>query len=145
MSTVSDRLGEQAKQVKNDFRELGETAVDAAQEKFEQAGEKAAECYEQGRRPGPRCRLRLRAIHRQAAAEVGLDGGRRRVVARSLLETPLTRVNRMAPSDQFAKSAWSVGVDRRGRRGPLPGQGCAGSLDARRAAELPAQPGVRLA
>lgn len=49
MSTVSDRLGEQAQQVKNDFRELGQAVGGAAQEKLEQAGEKAAECYQQGR------------------------------------------------------------------------------------------------
>ena len=48
MSTTSDQLGKQAKCVTEDLREMGGTVKDAAQEKLEQVGEKAAEYYEQG-------------------------------------------------------------------------------------------------
>lgn len=49
MSTISNQLGKQAKEVTEDVQKMGRTVRDAAQEQFEQAGEKAAECYEQGR------------------------------------------------------------------------------------------------
>ena len=49
MSTTSDQLGEQAKEVTNDLQKMGETVRDAAQEKLGQVGEKAAEYCEQGR------------------------------------------------------------------------------------------------
>jgi ElaB/YqjD/DUF883 family membrane-anchored ribosome-binding protein len=49
MSTTSDQLGKQAKEVTEDLQKIGETVRDAAQEKLGQAGEKAAEYYEQGR------------------------------------------------------------------------------------------------
>ena len=49
MSTTSDRLAEQALEVKNDLQEMGQTVRDAAQEKLGHVGEKAAEYYEQGR------------------------------------------------------------------------------------------------
>ena len=49
MSTTSDRLGKQAKEVTEDLQEMGETVRDAAQEKLGQVGEKASEYCEQGR------------------------------------------------------------------------------------------------
>ena len=48
MSTTTNRLGKQAKTVNQDIQKLGGTVRDAAQEKIEQVGEKAAEYYEQG-------------------------------------------------------------------------------------------------
>ena len=48
MSTTSDRLAEQALEVKNDLQEMGQTVRDAAREKLGDVGEKAAEYYEQG-------------------------------------------------------------------------------------------------
>ena len=48
MCTTSERLGEQAKEVAEDLGEMGGTVRDAAQEKLGQAGERAAEYYEQG-------------------------------------------------------------------------------------------------
>lgn len=49
MSTTSEGLGEQAKEVTEDVRKMGETVRDAAQEKLEQAGDMAVECCRQGR------------------------------------------------------------------------------------------------
>jgi ElaB/YqjD/DUF883 family membrane-anchored ribosome-binding protein len=49
MSTMSNRLGKQAKEVTEDLEEMGATVKDAAQEKLAEAGEKASEYYEQGR------------------------------------------------------------------------------------------------
>jgi len=49
MSTMSDRLGSQAMEVKKDLQEMGQTVRDAAQEKLNQVGEKASEYYAQGR------------------------------------------------------------------------------------------------
>jgi len=49
MSTTSERLGKQAKEVTEDLQEMGGTIRDAAQEKLGQVGEKAAEYCEQGR------------------------------------------------------------------------------------------------
>ena len=48
MSTISERLGKQAKEVTEDLQEMGGTVRDAAQEQLEQVGEKAAEYCEQG-------------------------------------------------------------------------------------------------
>ena len=145
MSNTTDQLGKQAKEVTEDLQKMGETVRDAAQAKLGQAGEKAAEYCGQAQDKAPRRRLRLRAIRPRATAAVRLDGGRHRLAARPLLERPLAGDDPMAPLDQFVKSVLDVGGDRRGRCRPLPGQGRAGPLDARRAAELPAQPGVRLA
>ena len=49
MSTTSDRLGVQAKEVSNDLKEVGAIVRDAAQEKLGQVRENATEYYEQGR------------------------------------------------------------------------------------------------
>jgi ElaB/YqjD/DUF883 family membrane-anchored ribosome-binding protein len=49
MSTTSNRLGKQAKEVKKDIQKMGGTVRDAAQEKLEQVGERASEYCEQGR------------------------------------------------------------------------------------------------
>jgi ElaB/YqjD/DUF883 family membrane-anchored ribosome-binding protein len=49
MSTTSDRLGAQAKEVSNDLKEMGDIVRDAAQEKLGQVRENATEYYEQGR------------------------------------------------------------------------------------------------
>ena len=49
MSTTSDQLGEQAKDVAEDLQKMGGTIRDAAQEKLGRVGEKAAEYCEQGR------------------------------------------------------------------------------------------------
>ena len=48
MSTTSERLGKQAKEVTEDLQEMGGTIRDAAQEKLGQVGEKAAEYCGQG-------------------------------------------------------------------------------------------------
>ena len=48
MSTTSERLGKQAKEVTEDLQEMGGTIRDAAQEKLDQAGERASEYCEQG-------------------------------------------------------------------------------------------------
>ena len=49
MSTTTDRLADQAKEVKKDLQEMGQTVRDAAQEKIGQVGEKASEYYDEGR------------------------------------------------------------------------------------------------
>ncbi|MCY2994022.1 MAG: hypothetical protein NTY19_40025 [Planctomycetota bacterium] len=49
MSTMTDRLADQAKEVKKDLQEMGQTVRDAAQEKIGQVGEKASEYYDEGR------------------------------------------------------------------------------------------------
>jgi ElaB/YqjD/DUF883 family membrane-anchored ribosome-binding protein len=49
MSTTSERLGEQAKEVAEDLQRMGTNVGDAAQEKLGQVGEKASEYCEQGR------------------------------------------------------------------------------------------------
>ena len=49
MSTTSDKLGKQAKEVTEDLQKMGETVRDAAQEKLGQAGDRASQYCEQGR------------------------------------------------------------------------------------------------
>jgi ElaB/YqjD/DUF883 family membrane-anchored ribosome-binding protein len=49
MSTASERLGKQAKEVTKDLQELGGTVKNAAQEKLGQVSEKAAEYFGKGR------------------------------------------------------------------------------------------------
>jgi len=49
MSTKSNQLGRQARDVAEDVQSMGETVKDGAQETLEQAADKAAEYYEQGR------------------------------------------------------------------------------------------------
>ena len=49
MSTTSNQLGKQAKDVTEDIRKMGRTVRGAAQEQLDQVGEKASEYYEQGR------------------------------------------------------------------------------------------------
>ena len=49
MTTTSDQLGKQAKQMAEDLQEMGEAVRDAAQESLGQAGEKASQCCEHGR------------------------------------------------------------------------------------------------
>ena len=49
MSTIGDQLGQEAKEVAEDLRKMGETVRDAAQEKLGQVGERASEYCEQGR------------------------------------------------------------------------------------------------
>jgi ElaB/YqjD/DUF883 family membrane-anchored ribosome-binding protein len=48
MSTTSNQLGKQAKDVTEDFQKMGRTVRDATQDKFEQVSDKASEYYEQG-------------------------------------------------------------------------------------------------
>ena len=48
MSTASDRLGNQAMEVKKDLQEMGQTVRDAAQEKLGQLREHASGYYQQG-------------------------------------------------------------------------------------------------
>ncbi|MEI8376213.1 MAG: hypothetical protein WCJ35_25615 [Planctomycetota bacterium] len=47
MSTTRDQLSKQAKEVTEDFQEMGETVRDAAQETLKHVGDKAAEYGEQ--------------------------------------------------------------------------------------------------
>jgi ElaB/YqjD/DUF883 family membrane-anchored ribosome-binding protein len=49
MSSTSERLGKQAKEAAEGVEEMGGTVKDAAQEKFEQVGERATECCERAR------------------------------------------------------------------------------------------------
>jgi len=49
MSTTSERLGKEAREVKKDLQEMGDVVRDAAQEKLAQVGEKASEYTELGR------------------------------------------------------------------------------------------------
>ncbi len=49
MSTTSDQLGKQAKEVTEELQKIGETVRDAAREELGQLGEKAGEYCEQGR------------------------------------------------------------------------------------------------
>jgi ElaB/YqjD/DUF883 family membrane-anchored ribosome-binding protein len=49
MSTTSNQLGKQAKEVTEDIQKMGRTVKDAAQEQLGQVGETATEYYEQGR------------------------------------------------------------------------------------------------
>jgi ElaB/YqjD/DUF883 family membrane-anchored ribosome-binding protein len=48
MSTTTNHLGKQAKEVTDDLQKMGGTARDAAQQKLEQVGGKAVEYCEQG-------------------------------------------------------------------------------------------------
>ena len=48
MSTTSDQLGQQAKEVTEDLQKMCGTVRDAAQEKLGQVGEKASQYCEQG-------------------------------------------------------------------------------------------------
>ena len=48
MSTTSDQLGQQAKEVTEDLQKMAQTVRDAAQAKLGQAGEQAAEYCRQG-------------------------------------------------------------------------------------------------
>ena len=50
MSTTSDQLGQQAKEVTEDLQKMGGTVRDAAQEKLGHVGEKASEYCERGRK-----------------------------------------------------------------------------------------------
>ena len=49
MSTMSERLGQQAEKVTEDVEKMGETVRDAAGEKLGQVGGRASECCEQAR------------------------------------------------------------------------------------------------
>ena len=49
MSTTSERIGEQAKEVTEDVEKMAGTVRDAAQETLGQAGETASECCAQAR------------------------------------------------------------------------------------------------
>ena len=49
MSTTSDQLNRQAREVTEGIQKMGGTVRDAAQDKLGQVGEKASEYYEQGR------------------------------------------------------------------------------------------------
>ena len=49
MSSTSDQIGKQAKEVTEDLQKMGGTVRDAAQEELGKLGEKAAEYCEQGR------------------------------------------------------------------------------------------------
>ena len=49
MSTTSDRLGAQAKEITSDLKQMGGIIRDAAQEKLGQVRENATEYYEKGR------------------------------------------------------------------------------------------------
>ena len=49
MSNTTDQLGKQAKEMAEDIQGIGRTVRDAAQEKFGQASERAAEYGEQAR------------------------------------------------------------------------------------------------
>ena len=49
MSTASDRLGNQARVAAEDLQKMGETVIDAAQEKVGQIGDRASEYGVQGR------------------------------------------------------------------------------------------------
>ncbi len=49
MSTTRDQLGDDAKEVIEDLQNMGRAVSDAAQEKLGQAGDRAAECCQQGR------------------------------------------------------------------------------------------------
>ena len=49
MSDTGDRLGAQAKEVSNDFKEMGNIVKDAAEETLGQVRENATEFYQQGR------------------------------------------------------------------------------------------------
>ena len=49
MSTTSERLGAQAKEVSNDLKEIGDIIRDAVQEEFGHVRENASDYYQQGR------------------------------------------------------------------------------------------------
>lgn len=49
MSTTSDRLAKQAREMSNDLQDFGAIAKDAAQKKLGQLREDASEYYERGR------------------------------------------------------------------------------------------------
>ena len=49
MTTTSNQLGRQAKEVAKDLQAMGGTVRDAAQDTLEQVGEKASEYYGHGR------------------------------------------------------------------------------------------------
>jgi ElaB/YqjD/DUF883 family membrane-anchored ribosome-binding protein len=49
MSTTSDQLGNQAKEVTDDLRTMGGTVRDAAREKLGHVGKRASECCEHAR------------------------------------------------------------------------------------------------
>ena len=109
MSNTSDQLGKQANEVTEELQEMGGAVRDAAQEKLGKWARKPRNTASSARQ-SPRRRLPLRAIRPRAAAAVRLDGGRHRLAARPLLETPLRGDGPMAPLDQFVKSAWMLGA-----------------------------------
>ncbi len=49
MSSTSDQLGKEAKEVTEDLQKMGGTLRDAAQKKLGQVGARASECCEQAR------------------------------------------------------------------------------------------------
>lgn len=49
MATTSDRLGKQAREVKDELHEMGESVKGAAEEQLAQIGERASEYLEEGR------------------------------------------------------------------------------------------------
>ena len=87
MSTTSDQLGKQAKEVTDDLQRMGGTVRDAAREKLGQVGARASECCEHARDKVHGAAWPLRAIRPAKAANVRIAGGRRRSVARLLLES----------------------------------------------------------
>lgn len=76
MSIMSSRIGKNAKEVTEDIEEMGETVRDAAQEKLDQAADKAVEYYEQGRDKvhGVACRCE-RFLHERPLASVLIAAG----------------------------------------------------------------------
>ena len=108
MSTTSDRLGKQAKEVTENFQEMGDTVRDAARKKLGQVGEKAAEYYDQGREKAHEAACACEQLLRERPLYDSLDCGRHWLAAWSLLETPLRGDQRMTSSDQFVRSAWML-------------------------------------
>ena len=76
MSSTTDRLEKQAKEVTEDLQKMGGTIREAAQEKLGQVGERASEYCEQGRDKVHGVRVRLRAIRPAKTADVRIDRGR---------------------------------------------------------------------
>ena len=66
MSSTSDQLGKEAKEVTEDLQKMGGTLRDAAQKKLGQVGARASECCEQAR-------TRSKAPHVRARNSSGKD------------------------------------------------------------------------
>ena len=86
MSSTSDQLGKEAKEVTEDLQKMGGTLRDAAQKKLGQVTQSLG-MLRAGAQQGPRHRMCVRGIRPAKTANVRIARGRRRSVVGLLLES----------------------------------------------------------